>query len=387
MSPLPVASISAVLLALVPWISEQPAAPGSITTETVKLSRKKYKKPEWILCHGLEGDVPTQGFEAKIGRTKYLFFDIDGDAKLEPTRDGIALPDHRFVVPIPEVLLDRTGQFGLSFEGTKVLQLAEEDLGELTALVEAAAFMTEVRISNGLSPITLSPEASAHCDLHADYLKARNLHGGAYQSKAALSLHDEDPSHEAYTPEGAAAGKNSCLGFQKKDYEGALSGWLASAYHRWPLLDPHVTSFGATVKHEVVAYYDWEREGRALDGPQVTPNDHARGVPLEFCLAGEAPNPVPGTEFGRGCGYPVTVRGVQGFGQLVEATLLEGRKRKPVPGSFSCPRNPASELHPSNAGCATFIPRGPLKSRTTYEATFKFAGGKELTWSFETAGK
>ena len=80
---------------------------------------------------------------------------------------------------------------------------------------------------------------SRGCALHADYV-ARNLDHPKVQG---LGIHEEDASLPGATPLGAKAGKAAVIAVITDPVD-SIDGWMATLYHRIPLLDPHLKRLG-----------------------------------------------------------------------------------------------------------------------------------------------
>ena len=325
---------------------------------------------------GVQGELPESAYQAKVAGESILFLDLNKDDQLAPEADVMAMVHGPFAVTVPETLLLKIGQFKVSFEGTKQLILTPEDLGVAQSMVADASLMTEIRVRSGVRPAMLDAKASADCMKHVDYLK-RN---GLIEGYSGLSLHDEDPGKPGYTPEGAAAGKNGDIFPQVPTMRVAIQGWYQSIWHAVPIVDPGLKTFGAAIKYNMAVLYFNGRE--YYSGPALPyPPDGAIGIPRSFCEIGENPNPVPGTDGGKGTGIPVFVRG----GGNVDIVFMTDPAGRPVAGTTSSPGKPANPQWPSNSGVSCFIPSKPLAPMTTYKVTFKFPDGTEpISWSFTT---
>ncbi len=99
--------------------------------------------------------------------------------------------------------------------------------------------LNEVRAQAGLEAATLDEQLSRACGLHAAYV-ARNLEN---PNVAGMGVHDEDPALPGYTKEGARAGAVSVIAVAP-DAEESVDSWMATLYHRLPLLDPRVRRVG-----------------------------------------------------------------------------------------------------------------------------------------------
>jgi len=343
------------------------------------LKAATFNKGQFRPGYGIQADPPLKGWKATVGGEPFIFFDLDGDGVLAVEKDGLAIPTAPFVVPIPDVLLTRGGQFEIAFDGTTHLSLTRQDLGKWQALVSDMALMTTLRIQAGVRPAMFSALASSHCELHCDYL---NLNGET-DGSTGMGLHKEDPKKKGYTPEGAAAAAGSNLGAKSDDPKSALMSWYQSVWHRVHMVGSHLKSFGFALKHGVAMLYFFQRTAPG-DRPQCHPADGATGVLTSFSVRGERPNPVPKSDYGRGSGFPILLllRGEPGELEAAKLTDAAGRL---VEGTQSCPINPANRDWPHNSGCAVFVPSKPLAPNMTYKARFEFKGlDKPTEWSFTT---
>src|SRR5262249_31142347 len=107
--------------------------------------------------------------------------------------------------------------------------LDENILGRVNALRKAA----------GLRPVRLDAELSRGCQLHARYL-ARNARHPAAQG---MGVHQEDSSLSGATPEGTRAAKSAVMAVLLAP-QTCVEGWMATLYHRIPLLAPNLERIG-----------------------------------------------------------------------------------------------------------------------------------------------
>jgi uncharacterized protein YkwD len=105
--------------------------------------------------------------------------------------------------------------------------------------------VNEARKQAGLAPVTIDEKLSRGCHLHARYI-SRNIDHPRVQG---LGIHAEDESLPGATDEGARAGKASVIAVIS-DPADSVENWLATLYHRIPLLDPNLKRIGyAQVLH------------------------------------------------------------------------------------------------------------------------------------------
>jgi hypothetical protein len=348
-----------------------PAAIAQVALKPLVLEKVDLAKERLRRGHDLaDRELPSSGWQVKVGSQVARFLDLNADGVLEPDADGISMPPSPFVVPIPPVLLLPGGQFELAFDGVRAVNLVRQKLGAVDAFLADAAVVTELRMRAGVRLAAVDADMSAACERHCDYLQANRMSDGS----AGLAAHQEDPGKPRYTPEGAEAGRQSCIGFL---------GWYATAWHGPPIVEPSLRRFGAAFKHRVAMYYG--PLGFAPVRPFVHPADGATEVPRAFGSRGELPNPVPGTTYGIGCGFPIFVRRSSQDAALT-AAIVKGPKGAVVPGTFSSPPKPATPEWPHNSGCAVFIPSAPLAPKTRYSVRFEFGESAAIEWSFTTAG-
>lgn len=345
----------------------------------IALTKVPVKKDSLRMGFGDRRDPPQFGWQATIGTETFTFFDLAEHDRLEPDIDGMAMARYPFIVAIPEKLLLKAGQYKVSFDGQKSIILEPEDLGPIQSLVADCSMLTEIRIRAGLRPLALDRAKSADCDKHCDYLKLNKLSNGS----GGLSSHEESEGNPGYTPEGAAAGKGSNLAFSG-NFRSDLMSWYASVWHAVPMLDPTMREVAIASRNGVGMMYFTRHDG-FQDQISLHPADKATGIPRTFSDHGEIPNPVPGTQAGVGCGFPILVRLARPYRELVSAEVLDPAG-KLVAGTTSSPVRPATDQWPTNSDCAAFIPSKPLAPNSTYRVKFKFAEETEAVgWSFTTA--
>jgi hypothetical protein len=230
-----------------------------------------------------------------------------------------------------------------------------------------------MRLRAGVAPVILDPEVSRHCEQHLDYLKRNNVTSG-------MALHNEDPAKPGYTAEGAKAGKNGDMFPECNSLREALEWWYPTAWHGAPIVEPTLRQVGAMAKHKLVLLCFSGYEG-ARDKVFCHPADGATGIPTAFGVRGEIPNPVPTSDSGQGCGFPVFIRLPQAMQKqkLLSAEVrplgekkTKGKQLEPLKGYTSSPSQPANPQWPHNSGLALFIPAKPLAAGTTYVARFLF---------------
>lgn len=265
----------------------------------------------------------------------------------------------------------------LSLVALLLLPAFQESPSQKTALAK----VNSVRKAAGLGEVTLDADLSKACTLHARYL----IRNDGHPSVQGLGAHDEDPKLPGFTEEGRRAGKSSDIAFT--DLPVAVDQWMASLFHRIPILDPRLQYVGMAA--EKGGKWGWVTlmevtsglKGAAPADPVLWPPDKMKDVPTD--LGRELPNPIPKDADGKG-GYPVTA--TFPFGKPVtEASMVLRIGKADVPVWLSTPDQPADARFQRNTVCV--IARDALKPRTSYTVELSATvSGKAVrrTWSFTT---
>lgn len=237
----------------------------------------------------------------------------------------------------------------------------------------AAAGCVLVKIDHALS------DAS---DKHAKYLVTNTGH----PSTEGLGAHKEDPSLPGYTAEGQRAGGASDICFQAP--EGSVDGWVATLYHRIPVLHPRLRRTGCGFAQG--GKWGWVGVLDVIEGHDDVPCDpdlvryparSQKGVPLAF--GGEMPDPVPGGS--QGCGYPVTLTYYDGSKVTGVTATLKAAGGADVAFHLSTPDKPATDFDQQDTIC--LIPKATLAGGATYEVEIRLTrNGKPAVeaWKFTT---
>ncbi len=246
--------------------------------------------------------------------------------------------------------------------------------------------INDIRHAAGLSPVILDADASEGCMEHANYM-ALNLHTSAM---VGLNAHKQDPSLPGATPAGAICAQMADLYPGVKDLDAAVRGWMASLYHRRPILDPGLKRIGigyAPVGDGWMMAALMFIPGSSSDSewPINYPADGQTDVPLS--MGPEIPNPVPD---GQPAGYPITLQ-FPPFEKITNVTVsVQDQAGTPVPIYLSTPEQPATSFGQYGVICA--IPKDRLAPLTLYQvdihATWTDDSGaiKDVhkIWSFRT---
>ncbi len=240
------------------------------------------------------------------------------------------------------------------------------------------------REAAGLPAVPLDEKLSKGCMEHARYM----LLNKDTDAIAGLNAHQQRPKLRGASAAGAACGKAADLFFGVSDLEIAVDGWMATLYHRRPILSPTLERIGvgyAKLRDGSYMAALMFQDGYSVDvsskWPVAYPADSQSGVPLEF--GSEFPNPVPG---GGRAGYPITLQ-FPPYDKVtgIRASLVDG-SGKAVAFHLSDPEHPAMVSF-GQWGVVSLIPKLPLSPNARYavrvDATWN---GKSRTsrWSFTT---
>jgi hypothetical protein len=279
--------------------------------------------------------------------------------------------------PLPGVEGGSASDSAASFSGAREGRAARN---APAVVLEALARVNGLRRVAGLEPVVLDESLSRGCQQHARYLLVNRGH----PSTRGLGGHEETSGLPGYTDEGRRAAAQSCIAF-RTSLLGAVDTWMATLYHRIPILRPTLKRIGMGYESgiavmDVVSGVDGEEER-----PIAFPADGQSEVPLLF--PNEIPDPIPAGA-SHPAGYPITLQfptwGPEVAG--VRAELTDGSGRR-VTFHLSHPESPACGFPQQNTVC--LIPAQPLAPATTYRVTVAASyDGKELrrSWSFRTEG-
>jgi len=166
----------------------------------------------------------------------------------------------------------------------------------------------------------------------------------------------------------------------------SVDGWMATVYHRLPIIDPNRKHAGYALNTQPgVDAMDFGA-GPAATGvwmsatpyPLAYPVDGQTNIPVGWSGL-EIPNPLP-PGVSTPVGYPFTIQGVNGTLFVEWAEMRDGSGNL-VPTH----PNPTAECGPRN--CYTLIPVSPLAQNTTYTVSARGTIALipfDLSWSFTT---
>ena len=242
-----------------------------------------------------------------------------------------------------------------------------------------------------LREVAFAADLSVGCANHAKYLvlnKGNPLLEG-------LKGHDEYKELKGYTEDGARAGANSVIamvGGLNVAAAKTIETWLASFYHRIPLLNPSLTAVGigymARGPTFVVACVDATSKAAKMDTKETVfyPVNGQMNVPLKFS-GNEHPNPIP-SDYQGPVGFPITITFPRAKTITKVVVKLFDPNKTPLPYILSTPEFPASSFTQRNTVC--IFPKLILARASTYTVELKCTvSGEpfERTWRFTTMEK
>jgi len=271
----------------------------------------------------------------------------------------------------------------------KLSPLEQQTLDELVAIRKKAACSDKA--------LEIDRDLASGCRKHALYL-ARNRD----QLERWPDAHEEYPDRPLFDPEGAFAGTHAVIHPGVESGREAIAGWMATYYHRLPLLEPGLVRVGIALEAGTAVLdcgsFVKPRTGVGADAASRSEGDPtywgvawppsgATDVPTRF--EAELPHPVPGEDEST-MGYPITWQLRYRFAArpTVELALHAGSASGPlVPCWFSTPTEPTNpKLATDDAWC--LIPKKPLDPGGAYSVTAKIEFHGEtreadaFAWSF-----
>lgn len=261
---------------------------------------------------------------------------------------------------------------------------------------QALSELNDLRAQLGAGPvlgdIAIAQAAQAHAAFYVQHI-------ASYQS-SGLSPHAEDASFgDGFT--GANHGQRmKAAGFDGQpgaevmafsgSVSGAIAGWLATLYHRIPLISPRSSHMGFGIAANGKArteVMDFAVRGALADDPIVVyPWPGQSGLPRSW-NGGESPQPPKPPK-----GYP--------SGPMITATLpwaaafgaghkLLDPKGTEVPHMWVTAENDATMKSMAGSSAAMYA-HGPLQAETTYTVVMPLTRNNEpheLRWRFTTGAK
>lgn len=245
---------------------------------------------------------------------------------------------------------------------------SDGDAEQATMAADALALVNRYRRQAGLSLISLDADLSRGCLLHARYLLTNLDH----PSTRGLGLHEEDAKLPGYTKEGKKSGGESVIAAGMPPLA-SIDDWMATFYHRIPLLDPDLGRIGfGFVRGGPVGWFTVlnATAGKGRESSLIYPGEGQREIPLK------------GVEEG---GYPITITFAKGkVVEQVAATLLASDAREVIVRLLTPERSEAAK----EMNTIAILPRDVLRAGTTYTVTINARVDRKpwsRTWTFQTA--
>ena len=237
----------------------------------------------------------------------------------------------------------------------------------------------------GLTPVTSSAVIHQAALAHAFY----TFFNGALPSIRDLGIHKEESTGQGYTGDNVLS-RAQHFGYPQRSMAevithrtepaGAVTDWIDSVYHRFPLLRADLVELGygdAYLGPMTVQVMDMSYRERATGRIIVYPAANQVSVPVAF-NGNEIPDPAPNASYP--IGYPVTATFDRNATVTIGAFHLRDPSGTDLPG-ISLP--PSAETENSFA----YMANVPLKTGTTYTADLTYTlNGKagHTVWKFTT---
>ena len=262
------------------------------------------------------------------------------------------------------------------------------DLDKAAADREAIALDTVNRYRRlaGLTPVTSSGVIHQAALAHAIY----TLFNGALPSIRDLGIHKEEASGQGYTGDNVLS-RAQHFGYPQRSMAevithrgepaGAVTDWIDSVYHRFPLLRADLVELGygdAYLGPMSVQVMDMSYREKATGRIIVYPAANQVGVPIAF-NGNEIPDPAPNASYP--IGYPVTATFDRNASVTVGGFHLRDPSGTDLPGVTLLPNQPDME------NSFAYMANVPLKPGTTYTADLTYTlNGKagHTVWKFTT---
>ena len=262
------------------------------------------------------------------------------------------------------------------------------DLDKAAADREAIALDTVNRYRRlaGLTPVTSSGVIHQAALAHAFY----TLFNGALPSIRDLGIHKEEASGQGYTGDNVLS-RAQHFGYPQRSMAevithrgepaGAVTDWIDSVYHRFPLLRADLVELGygdAYLGPMSVQVMDMSYREKATGRIIVYPAANQVGVPIAF-NGNEIPDPAPNASYP--IGYPVTATFDRNASVTVGGFHLRDPSGTDLPGVTLLPNQPDME------NSFAYMANVPLKPGTTYTADLTYTlNGKagHTVWKFTT---
>jgi len=273
--------------------------------------------------------------------------------------------------------------------------LALED-GFADHQVKAYQQLNDLRAQLGAAPVGQDLAIAKAAQSHAQFYVQ---HKSEY-TKSNLSPHFQDPSFgDGFTGKNhgqrmKAAGFSGPVGGEVMAFSGsvsgAINGWLATLYHRIPLIDPRSALMGFGMAQQGNArteVMDFSPRGSKSDDPIIVYPWPGQDTVSRSWNGAESPQPKPPPS-----GYPsgpMITATLPFAGQFGDDHKLLGPDGSEIPHMWLTPANDPAMKTFANSSAALY-PHKPLAADTTYTVHLPLQKNAEehtLIWRFTTAAK
>lgn len=293
--------------------------------------------------------APEPIAEAPPAHDTFYRYVVDGEVRIASRLDDVPLP-YREQAEVSRM--------------ARHVALPERPAAPSPAVDGIVARINVYRRAAGLAGVVADPAKNAGAQAHAEYIQTN-----AEDPRAlGLGLHDESPTRPGYSEAGAFAGRHGVIAVQDGTPRDAVELWMATFFHRIPLVHPRLERVGVGVAERGerrVFVVEVAAEGQQTDFVAVPP-DEAVDVPIAFS-GDELPNPIPRDDDGE-AGYPITVTFPPNVRvEKADAELVDVATGGVVAAWVSTPEHPADERAQQNTVC--LMAKDPLRPLTRYTFT------------------
>lgn len=244
---------------------------------------------------------------------------------------------------------------------------------------QVVARLNLFRANAGLEQVTLSKKLSEGCYAHARYL----LQNWNHPSAKGIGMHQEDPKLPGYTEEGRRAGLASVIATGSPGVD-SVEDWMATLYHRIPLLDPDLREIGFGMvrggPRSWITVLD-SKSGVKGGGVRVYPAEDQKGVAGKLQSDAIIAQYLQADQL-KAAGYPISMTFPVGHDVKQAQIVLSDQENNEIPVWTLKP-----EIQGSRVVTLFIIPRQSLTMNTTYTVEMKARSDRriwEKTWSFQT---
>lgn len=274
------------------------------------------------------------------------------------------------------------GNSALAAQPEKPVQIASSDIEYSKEAIEALDYINKIRKDAGLGEVRLNPFLTKAGENHAKYLNAGNPydHDEIEGKKGFTGVTPKDRVLAVGGDSQLAQGLFEVLSANDSTVKASIDGFINTAYHRVPFLDPYTMEVGVGFEGKKFVMLSQTRGSTSTD-ISMYPYNGQKNVPTTFSGADEDPNPL--RKFGiERSGYVISFYPPHVLDTKTIDATIKDRKGTNVPFF--------SEWY---MGYWFFYTKQPLKNGETYTVSVNYKPlyeeeyeGKTLnrTWSFTT---